>query len=289
MRILTTNTLSLALFVSVPSYSEGIEHIPVMLAQTYQPSADHKTFWVSEKLDGIRAIWTGKKLLTRAGNQIKAPDWFIQNLPTFALDGELWAGYDQFNLVQSTVLSETPNDLDWKNIHYYIFDRPIAKLTFEQRYQSLQKWFQRHVNNTPQHLHLLEYQILRDNQHIQQRLNQILAQGGEGIVLRSADSLYVNGRDRGMLKLKPYLDAEAQVIGYRKGKGKYHNLVGALIVKDNQGHVFALGSGLDENTRKNPPQIGERVTFRFQGVTKNGKPRFARFLRVRHSNDISSN
>ena len=45
---------------------------------------------VSEKLDGIRAYWDGSNLLTRQGKIINAPKYFTQNLPSFALDGELY-------------------------------------------------------------------------------------------------------------------------------------------------------------------------------------------------------
>ena len=46
--------------------------------------------WLSEKYDGIRAYWTGGKLLTRAGKEIIVPNSIKDQLPPIALDGELW-------------------------------------------------------------------------------------------------------------------------------------------------------------------------------------------------------
>jgi DNA ligase-1 len=46
--------------------------------------------WVSEKLDGIRALWDGKKFVTRTGYVIDAPTKFSRHFPKEHLDGELW-------------------------------------------------------------------------------------------------------------------------------------------------------------------------------------------------------
>jgi len=57
--------------------------------------------------------------------------------------------------------------------------------------------------------------------------------------------------------------------------------VGALLVERPDGLRFRLGSGLDDAQRAAPPPIGSLVTYRHNGHTRNGVPRFARFLRVR--------
>ena len=92
---------------------------------------------------------------------------------------------------------------------------------------------------------------------------------------------YLSGRHSGYLKLKPYEDAEAVVVSYKPGKGKYTGMTGSLIVQGADGKRFRLGSGLSDADRNAPPALGTVVTYRFQGRTNSGKPRFARFLRVR--------
>ena len=112
-------------------------------------------------------------------------------------------------------------------------------------------------------------------------LQAVMANGGEGLMLHHALAPYRGGRSDNLLKFKQARDAEARVIGYRPGKGKYLGMVGALLVEDERGRRFALGSGLRDADRASPPAIGSVVTFRHDGLTAKGTPRFARYLRVR--------
>lgn len=99
---------------------------PVSLAETYQDGIDVSEYWYSEKLDGIRAYWTGQHLVTRNGNRIYAPEWFTESLPNYPLDGELWAGRGNFHIVQQTVLDKTPIDSAWREIDFMVFDMNVA-------------------------------------------------------------------------------------------------------------------------------------------------------------------
>jgi DNA ligase-1 len=112
-------------------------------------------------------------------------------------------------------------------------------------------------------------------------LSRVLKRGGEGLMLRNIKQPYQVGRHDSLLKVKPYFDAEAVVIGYSPGKGKYQGLVGSLIVETSQGIQFKVGSGLTDKLRKNPPLIGSVITYAYSGFTKKGLPRFPRFIRVR--------
>ena len=116
---------------------------------------------------------------------------------------------------------------------------------------------------------------------LDRRLQAVMANGGEGLMLQHALAPYRGGRSDTLLKFKQARDAEARVIGYRPGKGKYLGMVGALLVEDERGRRFALGSGLRDADRASPPAIGSVVTFRHDGLTAKGTPRFARYLRVR--------
>ncbi|MDP3031565.1 MAG: DNA ligase, partial [Rhodocyclaceae bacterium] len=68
----------------------------LLLAERYQGGIDVSQYWVSEKLDGVRAYWDGRQLRFRSGNVILAPAWFIAALPAHSLDGELWLGRGTF-------------------------------------------------------------------------------------------------------------------------------------------------------------------------------------------------
>jgi len=230
---------------------------------------------MSEKLDGIRALWTGKKLLTKKGNEIMAPKWFIQSLPDVMLEGELWAGRGHFNIVQHTVLDRTPNLANWENITFMLFDLPSHKGFFKDRYNTLldisHKLQKRHIGVIEQYP-ILSYSALID------RLEAVETMGGEGLMLKLAGQ---NRKGLKPIKIKRHMDSEGVVIGYKKGKGKYEGMVGALVLKLKNGRILSVGSGLTNKLRVNPPLLGESVTFRYNGYTSTGLPRFARFIRVR--------
>jgi DNA ligase-1 len=71
---------------------------------------------------------------------------------------------------------------------------------------------------------------------------------------------------------------EGIIIGYNLRDDK---TLKSLVIKLSNGVVFNLGGGLSDEQRKNPPKIGKMVTFKYYGFTKNGKPKFASFLRIR--------
>lgn len=250
---------------------------PVQLATRYD-GEDVTDYLVSEKLDGIRAIWDGHQLTTRKGHRIHTPQGYTKDWPTVWLDGELWAGRQQFSKVQHTVLDQTPNAKAWQEVHYYVFDAPSSGRTFAQR----ARYYQSNLEalSLP-HLKAIEQREIPSNQALYEWLNDVVGQGGEGLVLHRKDAEFKDGRSNALLKLKPYMDSEAIVVGYTQGKGKYQGLVGALVVKLKNGTRFRLGSGLSDAQRANPPKVGEVVTFTYQGFTQNGIPRFASFLRVR--------
>ena len=100
-------------------------------------------------------------------------------------------------------------------------------------------------------------------------------------MLHHKEAVYRSGRSGDLLKLKRFDDAEAVVLGYKPGKGKYQGMVGSLKVRSRDGREFYIGSGLNNAQRRQPPAIGSVVTYRFQGLTNNGLPRFAVFLRER--------
>lgn len=120
-----------------------------------------------------------------------------------------------------------------------------------------------------------------DNAALRRKLEEIVRAGGEGLMLHRADAPYVTGRNDALLKLKPLEDAEATVIGYVPGKGKYTGKMGALQVETADGKRFNIGTGFTDAVRANPPAIGTVITFTYRGLTKNGLPRFASYLRVR--------
>ena len=249
-----------------------------ILAQQYKSKIDISQYLISEKYDGVRAMWDGKQLFTRQGNVINAPAWFTQNLPNIELDGELWLGRHQFDALSGAVRKDVPIDAEWQPIIYYIFELPNTPGTFEQRAKRIVDIVKK---ANLKHLKVVEQFKLKDETALNLQLAQVVKNGGEGLMLHRADALYETGRSAALIKLKPLYDAEATVLAYSKGKGKYTGKLGALVVETAEGIRFKLGTGLSDVERENPPKIGSLVTYTYKDKTKNGKPKFARFLRVR--------
>ena len=131
------------------------------------------------------------------------------------------------------------------------------------------------------HLKAVAQFRVKDEAELKKRLKLMVKNGGEGLMLHRADAEYITGRNAALIKLKPLFDAEATVVAYTQGKGKYKGKLGALVVETPEGIRFKLGTGLSDTQRENPPKIGSLVTYTYKDKTKNGKPKFASFLRVR--------
>ncbi len=232
---------------------------------------------MSEKLDGIRAIWDGRTLRTRGGKRIAPPQSFLEAFPPFAIDGEIWSHREDFQNIQAIVMDHQPSE-EWQKLTYNIFDVPDAEGGLQHRLTKLADWLQLHP--TP-YIHILEQTPCRDNAHLEVFRRTIEAKGGEGVVVRNPDAPYEKKRTANALKVKSFQDDECLVTAHHEGKGQFVGMLGAFSCRLPNGKVFKIGSGLKKNDRLNPPPIGATITFKHQGWTDGGKPRFPVFLRVR--------
>lgn len=250
----------------------------LLLAERYQGGIEVSQYWVSEKLDGVRAYWDGKQLRFRSGNVIQAPAWFTAALPAHPLDGELWLGRGTFERLSGIVRRDVPDDAEWRQLRYMTFELPNAHGTFTERLTQLRALVA--ATRTPW-LQAVEQFRLADARALKRKLTEVVRDGGEGLMLHRADALYETGRSVALLKVTPWLDAEARVVAHVRGKGKYAGMLGALQVEMPDGRRFALGTGFTDAQRRSPPPVGTQVTYRYRELTRHGIPRFARFLRIR--------
>jgi DNA ligase len=250
----------------------------LLLAKSYTLDTNLSLFYVSEKMDGVRAFWNGRRLISRGGHVIHAPAWFTNNFPKTPLDGELWIGRNHFESISGIARKQIPLDADWKRVSYVVFDLPADPATFSIRYKKLQLM----VESTPSYyLSLAKQKQLSTIKELNSMLVTVVAKGGEGLMLHRKESLYRAGRSSDLQKLKPFEDDEAIVVGHIMGKGKYKNMLGSIIVVNKEGVRFRIGSGFSRQERISPPPINSEITYRFRGKTSSNTPRFATFLRMK--------
>ncbi len=256
-----------------------------LLASSFDPSKHSlDDYLISEKLDGVRAYWNGESLVSRGGHVFAAPTWFLDALPNTPLDGELWGGRQTFDEVSGIVRRSQPHQ-GWRKLTFMVFELPQAKGEFLSRYHALQKLHAEQGNRTWK---FVEQKEAPDSlESLQAMLVKMDAQGGEGFMLKLKTAAYQGGRSDDLLKVKLQSDAEALVVAHHRGKGRLADVMGSVTVQMANGVQFKIGSGFSDVQRRNPPAIGTLITYKYNGFTKNGKPRFPVFWRVRRSQSSS--
>ena len=215
----------------------------------------------SEKLDGVRAYWDGRNLLSRNGKILAAPVGWSAHFPPFALDGELYTVRGEFEKIQSTVMDKTPSVAAWSEIKFYVFDVPEASGGLLDRLGELENFILKNPQ-AGQNLKIIKQVKVKDNAEFEAFAEAVIAKGGEGAVVREPNVPYERKRSKNALK-------------YKKFKGSNPDEQIPYGVK------FKVGSGFSDEERANPPKIGSVITYKYQNLTAKGLPRFPIFLRVR--------
>ncbi|OOF79893.1 DNA ligase [Rodentibacter caecimuris] len=263
------------LFVSIKAYAD----IDMMLLKNYD-NQNIEGWVMSEKLDGVRGYWDGTQLLTRQGQRLFPPAYFIKDFPPFAIDGELFSERNQFEEISS--ITKSFKGERWKKLKLYVFDVPDAEGNLFERLNLLKTYLSTHPTS---YIQIIEQIPVRDKNHLYEFLKEVESQRGEGVVVRNPNSPYERKRSTQILKLKTAHDEECTVIAHHKGKGQFENVMGSLTCKNHRGE-FKIGSGFNLNERENPPPIGSFITYKYRGLTNSGKPRFATYWRVREAREI---
>ena len=312
--------------------------LSVMLAKEYELgfqikkdtskySKPPKGWIMSEKFDGYRALFRYEeidgvlvgKFYSRNGKSFNAPDWFLDSMPPPDLlgdkiiDGELWAGRDNFQLM-GIVRKKVPVPEEWLNIQYQVYDITNIEGGFVDRLKTLKRiveftgksWSLRLKNEEfyipegveiPPPLVFATQKRITDESMMKSFYQNIIDNGGEGIMIKHPLSSYENGRSNYMLKYKPAFDREAVIIDYKMGDpdSKYKGMLGSFIcrplinhdtymsIDEDDNHIFTL-SGMDDKIRKNYLKShpkGTIITYECSGFTDKGVPRFGRYLRIR--------
>jgi hypothetical protein len=174
--------------------------------------------WSAKNWTACGRSGMGEVLRFRSGKTIHAPAWFVAGLPRQPLDGELWIGRGQFERVSGIVRQEVPDDAGWREVRYMIFELPGAPGSFAERAEQIRRLVSR--PEVPWLFEIEQFFVADRSQSAKTHLDDV-AQGGR----RRADAApgrcaYETGRSDVLLKLKPWQDAEAVVVGHQPGKGR---------------------------------------------------------------------
>ena len=263
--------------VGAKDAKKDVQAPALLLAERWDGVTNLAGWWMSEKLDGVRAFWTGKLFVSRLGNQLHAPDWFCVGLPTEPLDGEFWIDRKKFQRTVGIVRRQDKTDL-WKEVRFRVFDAPKGGDTFEERLRTIQRIMQK---NRPPYALAHEHSLCTDLDQLRCELAHIESLGGEGLMLRQPGSRYEVGQSLTLLKVKSFHDAEARIVGHEPGAGRHKGRLGALLVEMSDGTQFSVGTGFSDAERGKPPPVGSTITFRYQELTERGVPRFASYIGIR--------
>ena len=248
----------------------------LFLLKTYDNSQNVVGWVMSEKFDGIRGFWDGQQLLTRGGKALNPPAWFVADYPPFAIDGELWTKRGDFEHLVSIVRTKKPDER-WRHVTHQIFEAPDQQGGLLNRLSILADYLTKHRNTS---IRIINQIPITKQTQVNNFLREIVAKGGEGIVLRNPNTPYQTGRLSSALKVKQHSDTECIVQEILAGKGKYKNKMGAVLCQMNNGQQIKIGTGFSDKERENPPGIGSEITFKYYGLSKKSKPKYPVYLRI---------
>lgn len=274
----------------------------VMLSQNIKnvkPEILTGDWYVSEKYDGIRAIWDGARMLTRAQREFAfVPRWFIDLMPAYPLEGELIVPGKPFSYFSGVTVRKEADDR-WNEIEYKIFDAPVVNTIFEER----KKIVERYVKETnSSHISVADFILHQQIENNMKKIHDVfklnVSKGKEGIMMIRKDNIYEPKRVKTILKYKKEHEGECVVIGYLEGTGKYKGILGKLRCKIGNSE-FNIGSGFVDTQRRcyifknseflkfnlesGVPRIGDTITYTcMEVIEKTGIPRMPIYKGIRY-------
>lgn len=231
------------------------------------------------------------------------------------LDGELIVGdpnaVDVFQRTTSGVMTIEGRP----EVRFMVFDDMSHSGLFQMRLKSAAKVIKRHGHGP---VVLVEHEVIATETRLLEYEAQVLSEGFEGVMLRDPNGMYKQGRstviEGGLLKLKRFVDSEAEVTGYaclmhNANEAKKNELgqtersshkdgkvetdaLGSITCRDlKTGVEFEIGTGFDQDQRRTlwlsrTKLKGRIAKYKYQPVGVKDKPRFPVFIGFRDVRDL---
>ena len=310
-----TKRMNIGIGAKLINKAVGKELIPdpsLMLAED-----DHKVLdkWGSivceEKYDGVRVICVvenrnpkfytrafnelDSKFLSRIGNQILD---LSQGIDGVFFDGEL-TDLDRKSVSGKVtqMMKGSPKESIGDDLLFNIFDVEPTKTIkdgkgtsgYTERRALLEQFFK---NKSFENIKIAQKWEAKTKDELMPIYEQIVANGGEGVIMKDPSHVYECKRSKSWIKFKEVQDCDLVVTGWYPGEGKREGFIGGFICKDSSGeYQVKVGSGFTEQDlielSKDPNDIiGKIVAIQYNVPIedKNGNKSLflPRFIEVRN-------
>jgi DNA ligase-1 len=172
--------------------------------------------------------------MSRNGKPYLATPHLNQNEVT--LDGELYSHEykEDFNKIVSLCKKQkpTPEELEEarQKVQYWIYDMPYAEGGFEERYETLKKWFETLPKENNPYV-LVPTKRIKSKEELDEFHAENIAKGYEGTIIRRLGIPYEFKRSKSLLKYKDFKDEEFKIVGYEEGEGGRTGTIGFFIMQ----------------------------------------------------------
>lgn len=272
-----------------------------MLAHKFEEKRIKKWPVAAEpKYDGVRslAIWDDGKVIfySRTGKvfegmgpiaQVIAERFKLNDIKPIVLDGELMDKNNSFNKIVGDVHKK---DFAVEDAVFRLFDAiPLEHFqadsdlrTYRERRMVLSKLYEDTRLSYEPSVQLAPVRVMKTVAEIKDWAAEIMAQGGEGLIVKPLEGLYEKKRSYNWLKIKAKESIDAVVIDTEEGTGKNEGKIGALVIEVGDVRVN-VGTGLSDELRALPPEqvIGRMIEVSYHEKTPDGSLRHPAFERFR--------
>ena len=228
------------------------------------PLPEGTEFWVTQKLNGVRATFYNGQFIARSGAHFGGLEHIIKelswtNVAGLVLDGELTlknkgnlSDNEAFRVATGLLNSDNVNKTE---ICFTIFD-VIPIKDFDSAEPQISYSYRRSMLEEVSHtIHESEYvNVLpvlyygSDQTKIDELLELMVEEDKEGLMLNT-DVPYKRTRHRGILKVKRFYTMDLPIIRCEEGDGRLEGTLGALVL-DYQGNEVKVGSGFTDPQRE---------------------------------------
>ncbi|KAM3132948.1 hypothetical protein pb186bvf_014944 [Paramecium bursaria] len=235
---------------------------------------DPTGYYMSEKIDGVRIMWTGCEMMTKTNHSVDFPTYFVEGWPTTYLDGMLWIGRNCFSQLTNSLRKRQADPAQWRNIKFIVFDAPMLNQPYHQRYKLVKKVLEK-IKNT--NLVFMPQVFCQGWDHLNIEMQYIQELQSRGIILRDPNSIYEPKKSQKFFKIRSYMEDQATVTGVPdETKSPNNPNFGEIYAKNQDGVQFKI----DMTGKKKILNIGDVIIYQFYGKNHSNRPRFPSFVKL---------